>query len=169
MIELNDKQIAQFCYRSYTAVDGLWFMKAEEKYGFNAALEIDNEVWKVLPKIQARMLKSMEKMKKGMEALFKCFTTKLALDGFTFKAEKIGGDSGFRVIIDRCPWHDLMVKSGRANLSEKVGTCICNTEYRVWASEFGDNICFELQSQICKGSEFCILQFSHQRLLQGKP
>ena len=160
MIQLNDKQIAEFCHRSYTAVDGLWFMKVEEKYGFDAALEIDNEAWKVLPKIQARMLKSMGNVENGMEALLECFTTKLTLDGFTFRVERTGDDSGFRVIIERCPWHDLMVKSGRENLSEKVGTLICNTEYSVWASEFDDNICFELQHQICKGSQFCILQFS---------
>ncbi len=39
MFELNDKQVADFFRRSYTAVDGLWFMKAEEKHGFEAALE----------------------------------------------------------------------------------------------------------------------------------
>jgi hypothetical protein len=160
MIQLNDKQIADYCYRSYTAADGLWFMKVEEKYGFAAALEIDDEVWKVLPKIQARMLKSMGNVENGMEALLECFTTKLTLDGFTFRVERTGDDSGFRVIIERCPWYDLMVKSGREDLSGKVGTLICNTEYSVWASEFDDNICFELQHQICQGSQFCILQFS---------
>ena len=160
MIQLNDKQIAEFCYRSYTAADGLWFMKVEEKYGFAAALGIDDEVWKVLPKIQARMLKSIGNVENGMEALLECFTTKLTLDGFTFRVERTGDDSGFRVIIEGCPWYDLMVKSGRENLSGKVGTVICNTEYSVWASEFDDNICFELQQQICQGSQFCILQFS---------
>ena len=161
MIQLSDKQIAEFCLRSYTAVDGLWFMKVEEKYGFDAALEIDNEVWKVLPKIQARMLKSMGKMEKGMAALCECFTTKLALDGCKFKVEKAENDSGFRVIMDRCPWYDLMVKSGRKDLSEKVGSRVCNTEYSAWAAEFDDSIRFELPEQICKGSEFCVLQFSH--------
>ena len=136
-------------------------MKVEEKYGFDTALETDNEVWKVMPKIQARMLKSMLRVESGLEALCECFTTKLALDGFVFKTEKIGKGDGFRIIIDGCPWHDLMVKSGRGHLSEKVGNRICNTEYSAWASEFGDDICFELQSQICKGSEFCILQFSY--------
>jgi len=160
MITLNDKQVAEFYYRSYTTVDGLWFMKVEEKYGFHEALRIDNEVWKVLPKIQARMLKSMGRMEKGMEALFECFTTKLTLDGFTFKTEATGKDAGFRVIIDSCPWHNLMVKSGRENISAEVGNLICNTEYSTWASEFDDNIRFKLQHQICKGSDFCVLEFS---------
>jgi hypothetical protein len=161
MIELSDKQVLEYYHRSYTAVDGLWFMKVEEKYGFNAALEVDNDVWKVLPKIQARLLKSRVKIKNGMEALFECFTIKLILDGFKFKTEKIENGSGFRVIIDSCPWYELLVKSGREHLSGKVGSRICNTEYSAWASEFDNGICFELQGQICKGSEFCRLQFSH--------
>ena len=161
MIELSDKQVSEFYHRSYTAVDGLWYMKVEEKYGSDAALEVDNKVWKVLPKIQARMLKSTGKIENGVEALFECLTAKLILEGFKFKTEKTENGSGFRVIIDSCPWYDLMVKSGRGHLSGKVGSRICNTEYSAWASEFNNGICFELQSQICKGSESCRLQFSH--------
>lgn len=161
MIKMNHEQIAEFYHLSYTRVDGLWFMKVEERYGFDEALEIDNEVWKVLPKIQARMLKSTGQIgiNDGIEALFQCFTTKLMLDGFTYKAEKIGDNGSFRVIIDKCPWHELMVKSERGKLSGKVGTRICNTEYSTWALEFDKNIHFELKDQICKGSKFCVLEF----------
>ena len=160
MIELDGERMAEFYRRSFTSADGLWFMKVEEKYGFDNALEIDNEVWKVMPKIQARMLKSKGKLETGMEALFECFTTKLNLDGFSFSTESKNGD-GFKIVIDKCPWHDLLVKSGRGDLSEKIGPHICNTEYSVWASEFNDNISYELQGQICQGAAFCTLQFSH--------
>lgn len=160
MFELEDKQIAQFFYRSYTAVDGMWFMKVEEQYGFDKALEIDNQVWEVMAKIQARELRALGKMDKGMEALFQCFTTKLAVEGFTFEAEKTLDGRGFRIIIEKCPWLDFMVKSGRENLAEKVGTRICNTEYAAWAQEFGANINFELQTQACRGAEFCLIRFS---------
>ncbi len=161
MIQLNDKQIAEYLHRCFTAADGLWFIKLEEKYGFDTALEIDNEVWKVMPKIQARMLKSMVNLGNGIEALFDCFTFKLMVEGFTFKTEKIEKPRGFRIIIEQCPWFDLLVKAGRENLAEKVGTAICDTDCSAWASEFGDNIKFELQRQICKDSEHCLLQFSH--------
>jgi hypothetical protein len=138
-------------------------MKVEERHGFDEALEIDNEVWKVIPKIQARMLKSTSQIgnKNGIEALFKCFTTKLTLDGFSYKVEKIGDNGSFRVIIDKCPWYELMVKSERERLSGKVGTRICNTEYSIWASEFDKDIRFELKDQICKDSNFCIMEFLH--------
>lgn len=162
MIDLNDRQVAEFFHRSYTTVDGLWFVKLEEKYGFGAALEIDNEVWKVLPKIQARMLKTIGGMDNSMDALAECLATKLTLDGFQFNVEKNEGNRCFRVVIDVCPWHNLMLKSGRESLSGKVGDTICNTEYAVWASEFGSDIFFELQEQICGGDGSCTLQFAQR-------
>lgn len=159
MIRLSNKQIAEYFHRSYTTVDGLWFMKVEGKYGFDAALDIDNEVWKVFPKMQARLLKSLGKTGDGMDALFECLTTKLTLEGFKFRAEKTSTKGDFKITLNECPWHNLMIKSGREKLSGKVGTLVCNTEYSVWASEFGENIRFELRRQICQGSQSCILQF----------
>ena len=157
MVRLSSSQIEEYLHRSYAAVDGLWFVKVEEEYGFDKALEIDNEVWKVLPKIQARMLKTLMKTNSGLEGFFQCFTTKLTLDGFKYKSDKKG--SGFTIIVEKCPWHDLMVKSGREELSEKVGARICNTEYAVWASEFDANIDLEIQDRICSGSASCIIKF----------
>ena len=157
MIKLTEKQIGDYFHRSYTATDGLWFMKVEEKYGFDKALEIDNEVWKVLPKIQARMLKTMLNVENGTDALFECLRAKLTLESFNYKAERLG--TGFRITISECPWHNLMVKSGREKLSEKVGTLICNTEYSVFGYEFGKDIFFQLETQICKSSQCCILNF----------
>ena len=159
MIQLTPEQIAEYFQRSYTTVDGLWFMKVEGKYGFDAALDVDNEVWKVFPKMQARLLKSLGSTGDGIDALFACLTTKLTLEGFKFKAEKVENGGGFKITINECPWHNLMIKSGRENLSGKVGTLVCNTEYSVWASEFGENIRFELKQQICGGSQSCTLQF----------
>ena len=52
MKHLTDQQATEYFHRSFTAVDGLWFMKVEEKHGFDATLEIDNEVWKALARIQ---------------------------------------------------------------------------------------------------------------------
>ena len=57
-MKLTDKETAEYLYRCYTAVDGLWFVKVEEKYGFDSALDIDKEVWKIMPKIQSRFLKN---------------------------------------------------------------------------------------------------------------
>lgn len=156
---LTDQQAAQYFHRCYTAVDGLWFLKVEEKYGLEAALDADDQVWNVLPKIQARMLKAMLKADQGMEALRECLATKLTLDQFDFETQP--QTNGFNMLVKRCPWHDQMVKSGREHLSGTVGHRICRTEYAVWAAEFG-NIRFELQEQICEGCPQCVLRFSHE-------
>lgn len=157
MKHLNNRQKIEFFHRSYAALDGLWFMKVEEKHGFNTALEIDKEVWKVMPKIQARIIKAMLKKEEAEVVLAKSLTTKLSLEGFKFKVEQ--RENEFQIQISDCPWHNLMVKSGREKYSKKVGTTICNVEYSVWASEFDEKIQFKLSSQKCGGSEHCLLYF----------
>ncbi|MHB1377104.1 MAG: DUF6125 family protein, partial [Candidatus Humimicrobiaceae bacterium] len=51
---LSSRQVKEYLQNSYAKVDGLWFLKTEEQFGFEKALESDLEVWKVMPKIQAR-------------------------------------------------------------------------------------------------------------------
>ena len=159
MLKLTDKQIIEYFERSYTAVDGLWFMKVEEIYGFDTALDIDDEVWKVMPKIQARKLKSMGGLSHGLDGLQQGLTTKLTLDGFAFKAEQSDNNRSLKITLSECPWHNIMIKAGREDLSGPVGSRICTTEYQVWAAEFGDDIKFELGDQICAGQDCCILLF----------
>lgn len=156
MTNLTDRQIAEYFRRCYTSADGLWFMKVEERYGFEAALQMDEAVWKVLPKIQARAIKAMSNLENGMEGLYEGITTRLSLEGFDFQAEM--GAEGFKVIIKRCPWHEMMVKSGREHISGTVSNLICDIENSVWASEFGD-ITFSHEAQICNGSKGCVLCF----------
>ena len=54
MLNLTPEQTADYLHKSYAAVDGLWFMKVEEAEGFDKALDIDEKVWQVMPKIQAK-------------------------------------------------------------------------------------------------------------------
>ncbi len=159
MIEMDSAKIAEYFKRSYTAVDGLWFIKLEERYGFETALELDNEVWKVFPKLQARFLKAAGNLDDGLDTLLECLSTKLKLEDFKFDVETLDSSGGFEITISDCPWHNKMLKSGREQLSGRVGSLICNTEYSVWASEFGDNIEFNLKEQICEGAPRCALHF----------
>jgi hypothetical protein len=64
----------------------------------------------------------MSGMKEGMEALFECFTAKLKLDGFAFAAVR-DETAGIRITISRCPWVELLKKSGRGELAERIGRC----------------------------------------------
>ncbi len=155
-MRLTEKEIAEYFHRSYTAVDGLWFMKVEERLGFEAALQIDAEVWKVLPKIQARMLKAAACLDKGMDGLRQAISVRLEIEGFDFETETF--DDELRIFVTKCPWHDMMVKSNRKGLSGRVGDLICDLENSVWASELG-NFAFERNAKICQGDERCVLCF----------
>ena len=158
MKNLTEKEKIQYLKRSYSAVDGLWFVKVEDSFDFEKALEIDNEVWKVVPKIQARFLKSVLKVDKGLKALERCFTEKLRLDDIEFDVKS--DENSLIISISRCHWHELMVKSDREHLSPRIGETICNTEYSGWAQEFGESISFKMVNRLCDGGKECILHFS---------
>ncbi len=161
MIDLTDEQKALYFRRSYTAVDGLWFIKMEEKYGLDAALELDKSVWSVLPKIQARTLKTMIGQEFGLEGLQKAIRARFDLENFNYELKC--EHNSFTVIISRCPWHDLMTKSGRFSLSERISSLICEIETSVWSSEFSDDskiINWTREKGICKGNKNCVMKFS---------
>ena len=93
MTDLTDEQKAEYFRRSYTAVDGLWFMMVEEKYGFETALELDEFVWKVLPKIQARTIKAMMNLPTGLKGLQEAVAARLSSGGLCLRP----GDPGERI------------------------------------------------------------------------
>ncbi len=159
-MSLSEEQKQQYLQRSYTAVDGLWFMMAEEAYEFEKALELDRNVWSVMPKIQARFLKAALGVKEGMPALQQCFTEKMLLDGADFTI--VTTPDGFTIHMTKCPWHETIVKSGREHLSPTIGRTICTTEYAGWAKEFGDDISVEFPDRICAGAVDCIVRFSRR-------
>lgn len=57
---IPQEKIADFIFlhlRNMWAVDGLYFLGIEEKFGTKAATEIDRKVWEVMGKIEARRLR----------------------------------------------------------------------------------------------------------------
>jgi len=183
---LNSRHVKEYLQNSYAKVDGLWFLKIEEQLGFEKALDIDLEVWKVMPKIQARYLKSVPEINKiadNYDKFFECLKIKMKLDNFKINAVRGKQNSGDKindnkksakhsltleenhvitVTVNSCPWHNLMIKSGRENLSEKIGKMICRNEYSGFAVEFDKNIKFELAERICMGSTCCKFVFTRE-------
>ena len=161
MTELTDSQKAEYFRHSYAAADGLWFLKVEEMYGFLAALQLDEAVWRILPKIQSRAIKSMMTLEPGLDGLQNAINTRLNLEGFVFALERY--ENGFNVFVSICPWHNLMIRSGRDHLSQKICDLICVTENSVWSEEFSKaghaKIKFKNANTISKGASRCELCF----------
>ncbi len=158
---LRTKEAIEYMHQNFTKADGLWFVKVEEKFGFDIALDLDQKVWQVIPKMQARFLKKKLCLKDGFDSFYIALKNKLRLDNFDFTARKRGGS--IKIQISRCPWHETMIRSGRKDLSEKIGLSICSTEYSVFAKEFGAEIDFKIECRICTQDPFCTLSFQERR------
>jgi len=65
--EIPKEKIADFVFmhlRDMWAVDGLYYLGIEDRYGTEVATEIDQFVWAVMGKIEARKIKNMFDLKK---------------------------------------------------------------------------------------------------------
>ena len=156
-----DKILAEYLRRSYHAVDGLWFVMAEEDRDFDHALDLDRRVWEVLAKIQARKARELlQREGNGPRDLARCFSLKLTADGHEFDVD-VGPDRIDFTIRD-CPWLRLLEKSDRRHLAVKVAQTICPTEGRVWCAEFGDRYVFEMPTMACSGQAQCQMRFARK-------
>jgi hypothetical protein len=66
--DLPKEKLADFIFlhlRNMWAVDGLYYLGIEEKFGTKAATEIDQKVWEIMGKIEARKLKDLLEIKKN--------------------------------------------------------------------------------------------------------
>ncbi len=154
---LTEQQIEEYLHRSYTRVDGLWFVLAEERHGFDAALALDEAVWRVLPKIQARLLQEQLSLTRDAVGLARALTAKLALDRYEFSVTQTSGR--IQVALARCPWHDLIVRSGRAHIAERVGGVVCGVELPTFAREFNCSCTPPTDHRLCRDGGKCVFDF----------
>jgi len=158
-MNFDDDSLVEMLRRSYFAVDGLWFVMAEEMFDPDQALELDERVWKVMPKIQARKARQLLRLRgSSLAELAQCFALKLTAEGHRFEVSRTGHDE-LEVIITECPWLKLLEQSNRVHLAETIAEHICVAEGDTWASEFSEGIEFNLASRMCAGDESCHFLF----------
>lgn len=149
---------AEYFKRCFFSVDGLWFMKLEEDATFEKALEIDIEVWKILPKIQARTVKKLLNLPDSLLGLQLAIAFKFTAEGFKFRIRS-ADEHGFSLDIDECPWVRLIANAGRQHLMPAVADAICPVEHATFAQEFDQSIRFSLDRKGCTESHSCIFTF----------
>ncbi len=150
--------------RSYFAADGLWFVMLEEDEGLERALEVDERVWRVMPKIQARNARELLDVQEDTPgALARCMALKFAAEGHRYELRSQNpGET--EIVISECPWRAVLAQSGREHLGPEIADRICATEAAVWAEEFspegGPPIVAQMAEAICKGDARCRVVFS---------
>lgn len=157
----DERLLIAYLRHAYHAVDGLWFSMVEQATDFDQALAIDQRVWEVLAKIQARQARELTGCQGNTHAeLARCFALKLTADGHQFESRI--DDSGVTFVIQQCPWLELLRKSNRQHLAAPVAQAICPTEGRVWCAEFGGEYEFEMPQMACREADHCEMRFVRQ-------
>jgi hypothetical protein len=158
---MDEKIKTEYFKRSYFAVDGLWFMMAEKMFSFDEALMLDKEVWSVLPKIQARKIKELLSIDgDGIFNFKKALGQRFDMEEYDYEFSLID-DNHIRLFIHKCPWLEIIRKSGRESLASKISGVICPTELNVWAKEFGLIMETDQDKRLCNGCINCVWDF-HQ-------
>jgi len=154
----NDAQMVEMLRRSYGAVDGLWFVMCEQRLGLQAALELDDAVWQVMPKLQARKAREILGLAaNSLDALAQALGLKLAAEGHVFELSQT--PERLEIRITQCPWYDALAKSDRLHLAAQVARTICTNEANGWAAEFGQAPEFDFAQSKCEGGECCRFVF----------
>lgn len=151
----TDKQRAEYLYRSYTAVDGLWFRMVEDDSSFEKALRLDEAVWRVMPKIQARKIKEMLGLGNGLDALKTALLAKFEMEGYVLAGPPEERRDGWLLAVRVCPWLEIMKRAERAHLAPTISSVICPAEMEVWAEEFGPGLSIAVSGGCCRGEEIC--------------
>jgi len=150
----TEAQIADFLRRSYFVVDGLWFVKVEERHGFEEAMALDEAVWEVMSKIQARKARELLGIdENSVEALARAFRLKPAAEGHDYEMSVSPREAVLTVRV--CPWFEILKSSNRTHIAETIADRICRREFGGWAKEFGPGIEVEFEGRLCVETDRC--------------
>ena len=159
MQHFDDGIIADFLRRSYFAVDGLWFVRLEAEHSYNEALKLDEQVWRLMPKIQVKKARSLLSTQGGsLTDFIRCFSLKFTAEGYDYEVNQPAG-SEVEVDVSACPWWAILKRSGREAMAKDISDAICRNEFAGFAKEFSEAISFDLEERICTGSRRCLLRF----------
>jgi len=154
----DERLVAEFFRKSFLSVDGLWFLKVEEAFSFDTALDIDVAVWRVLPKIEARTIQRLLSLGNGIESLRTAFDFKLTAEEYQYSMTPVES-GGFTIFVRNCPWVNHITRAGREHLLQRIADAVCPVEYEIFAREFDPGIEFQHKRKACHGQHECVFVF----------
>jgi hypothetical protein len=158
---LRSELIIEFLRRSYFAADGLWFVICQQELGYDEAMRLDELVWKVMPKIQARKAREVLALEGDpLSDLASGLALKFAAEDYGYLA-KPSPPGSLRLVVDHCPWKAAIRNAGREAIMPDICSRICHPEMRIWGEEFSMEISFEMEADGCNGDEPCSFLFRH--------
>ncbi len=101
--------------RNWLTADGLWFTGVEEKYGLDAAVELDVRMWKIGARIEAKRIKDLLNLGSGLENIIKAIN--FMSWSFCFDYEYELSNNRALWTCRRCPPQEHRVKSGKGEFA----------------------------------------------------
>lgn len=165
----DERAVIEYLRRSYMAVDGLWFVKAEEQLSHGEALMLDEQVWQIMPKIQARKAKELLKIEGGsLSDLALALWLKFAAEGYEYRVAERTSHI-LRIHIHACPWLEILRKAGKMSQAAEICDRICGREGGIWAKEFSPDIEFCLETKMPDGAPVCNFLFTRPLSADAAP
>lgn len=136
MSEISKEQLSNLFSRSLNTVDGLWFLGVEEKYGLEAAVEIDEQVWERFMSIHVkRVTKTYGLETRGIEGLIEAIEVDPLWTTMKPSIQRLSNDSIIFRFTD-CPSQRARVRDGRGEFPCKgVETACFNSMMKVFLPE----------------------------------
>ncbi|MDD3717151.1 MAG: DUF6125 family protein [Actinomycetota bacterium] len=169
-MHITEEQMQELRLGALTAIDGLWFMAVEEKYGFDTALELDLEVWKNYGRVLLKRISRMLGLAMDPEEPIDLATVNLLMetvchvDGTQCGGEVGDGEIVFRV--HRCSWWDNLSRSGRE--SHVPCEFVDNTIFRDWLEYVDPTLSFEITHSLPRGDDHCEWVIGRRITEQGR-
>jgi hypothetical protein len=134
-------------------------MMIEKEFSFERAMEIDEKVWSILPKIQARKVKELLGIEGiGLADFLQAVKVKFEAEGYDYEVRQSDSDH-IQITVHRCPWYDILKKADREHLGPRIADSICSLELQVWLKEFGEQLSFSMEYRCGMGKCECVLDF----------
>lgn len=121
MRQIDEAGLNELRKGALTAMDGVWFMAVEKRFGLETALEVDIEAWKnygyTVFKRAAKMLEIEldPESPPDLETVQALFGTLCRIDGTEFELTSLDERTiSFKVL--RCPWYENLCRSGRVDV-----------------------------------------------------
>jgi hypothetical protein len=78
-------EVIKMYSRNWQTLDGLWFTGVEEKFGLDAAVELDVRMWRIGSKIEAKRIKELFNLKGGLKDVLRAIDLMTWAGGFGYE------------------------------------------------------------------------------------
>lgn len=96
--------------RNWMTLDGLWFSGVEERYGLDAAMDIDTRMWQIGSMIETKRIKELLKMGGGLENILRAINFMSWSPSFGYEYDIL--DDRAIWTCRRCPPQEQRIKAG---------------------------------------------------------